>query len=246
MKTLKQLHDEQDNLPKIHAQVEQELKKIPGVIAVGIGFKQTKGQKTDTISFIVYVQEKKDTKDLLPEHIIPSEIQGVKTDVVKIASSSTATTTLPDDSKHRPVKGGMQIGNGIKDSAGLYHFGTLGCFALQGTTVVGLSNQHVMFAAGGHGPAGPGRASPGPGRASGATPTSSRRTSRSPGSSSWERSWGCGSRSTAARIGPSSGVSGSPPSPCAISRSRRGKGTLRSALTGAASGSLTTSRPCGG
>ena len=156
MKTLEQLHDEQDKLPKIHAQVEQELKKIPGVIAVGIGFKQTQGEKTDTISFIVYVQEKKDLNDLTPEQIIPKEIQGVKTDVVKVSSASTATTNLPDKSKHRPIKGGIQIGNGIKDSTGLYHFGTLGCFATLNSdnSVVGLSNQHVMFAAGGHGESG--------------------------------------------------------------------------------------------
>jgi hypothetical protein len=156
MKTLKQLHEEQDNLPKVHAEIERELKKIPGVIAVDIGFKETEGNITDTISFIVYVQEKKNESDLPAEQIIPKKIYGVQTDVVKMANSSTGTATLPDDSKHRPIKGGMQIGNGIKDDRGFHHFGTLGCFAtsIADGSILGLSNQHVMFAAGAHGESG--------------------------------------------------------------------------------------------
>ena len=153
MKTLKQLHEEQDNLPKVHAEVERELKKIPGVIAVDIGFKQTGGRLTDTLSFIVYVAEKKNEKDLHPEHIIPREMHGVRTDVVKIAKSGRATATLPDNTKYRPIKGGIQIGNGVKDSSGFTHFGTIGCFATRDSdsSIVGLSNLHVMFAAGAHG-----------------------------------------------------------------------------------------------
>jgi len=156
MKTLKQLHEEQEKLPKVHAEVERELKKIPGVIAVDIGFKEKDGKLTDIISFIVYVQEKKNEGELPADQIIPKEMYGVKTDVVKIASSTTGTTSLPDNTKYRPIKGGIQIGNGIKDSAGLYHFGTLGCFARLNSNgnIVGLSNQHVMFAAGAHGETG--------------------------------------------------------------------------------------------
>ncbi|MCP4632621.1 MAG: hypothetical protein GY855_06805 [candidate division Zixibacteria bacterium] len=153
MKPLKKLHEEQKKLPKVHAEVERELKKIPGVIAVDIGFKETTDKITDTISFIVYVEEKVKESDLSPEHVIPKEIHGVQTDVKKIASASFSSTTLPDTEKHRPIMGGIQIGNGIKSSTGSYSRGTLGCLAKLNSdnSVVALGNHHVMFGNGAHG-----------------------------------------------------------------------------------------------
>ncbi len=158
MKSLKQLHEEQNKLPKVFSEVETELKKIPGVIAVDIGFKQTGDEITDTISYIVYVEEKKKEIDLSAEHVIPKEIYGVKTDVVKITKGSSDNGTLPDKKKYRPLKGGIQISNGIRESDGHYSVGTMGCFArlTSNNHIVGLSNSHVMCAHGGHGPTGSG------------------------------------------------------------------------------------------
>ena len=51
--------------------MKEMLKKIPGVIDVGLGFKETNGEFTKEISYVVYVEEKIDQDKLPPEHVIP-------------------------------------------------------------------------------------------------------------------------------------------------------------------------------
>lgn len=130
----------QDHLLRLLPGVEAELLKIPGVVGVGIGFKETEGKLTDDIVFRVYVREKKNEDLLPPSEIIPKIVQGVRTDVLVIEQ----TENLVDDSRYRPVRGGIQIGNG---TGGV---GTLGCLAKRNTDGVNviLSNHHVMLAGG--------------------------------------------------------------------------------------------------
>jgi len=54
--------------------------RLPGVTAVDIGFKYVGGTKTDMIAIRVYVRRK---QDVPPEQAIPTEIQGVPTDVIE-------------------------------------------------------------------------------------------------------------------------------------------------------------------
>lgn len=153
MKSLQQIHDEQDKLPKVHAEVEAELKKLPGVIAVDIGFKRTGDKRTETLAFIVYVKEKKKESEIPDEEIIPKEMHGVPTDVVKIQEAGVDNGDLPDRTKYRPLKGGIQISNGIRIANNRYSVGTLGCLGhrISDGELVALSNYHVMYANGGHG-----------------------------------------------------------------------------------------------
>jgi hypothetical protein len=130
----------QDRLVQLLPVVEAELLQIPGVVGVGIGFKEIGGELTNEVSFRVYVREKKPENLVPPSERIPDTIHGVKTDVLVIQE----TETLVDDSRYRPVKGGIQIGNGSG------RVGTLGCLAKRnaGGAWVILSNHHVMLAGG--------------------------------------------------------------------------------------------------
>lgn len=130
----------QERLQQLRPQAEEILLKFPGVIGVGIGLKETNNELTNEGAFRVYVDRKKAPAELPPDQVIPDEVLGVKTDVIEMDS----TEPIADESEYRPLKGGIQIGNGTGS------LGTLGCLARRtsdGVTVA-LSNHHVMFAQG--------------------------------------------------------------------------------------------------
>ena len=118
--------------------VEGRLLEIPGVKTVAVGLKVTNGKMTDDIVLRIGVEEKRPISELSPEEMIPSEIDGIETDVFVW----TPTKAMSDTSRYRPIRGGIQIGNGTGS------VGTLGCLATQnsGGATVALSNHHVMFA----------------------------------------------------------------------------------------------------
>jgi hypothetical protein len=147
-------------LQQIRAEVERELKQIPGVVGVGVGFKMTAGETVEEIVFQVFVEEKKSPDEVPPSELIPSQIRGVPTDVMTIPRGSTTADPTPGDlqKKRRPLAGGIQIKNNksITSTSGTTttiktSVGTLGCFArLNGdnTGTYILSNEHVMLALG--------------------------------------------------------------------------------------------------
>ncbi|MDQ3019716.1 MAG: hypothetical protein M3R36_03980 [Bacteroidota bacterium] len=130
----------QNSLLELQQQVKEELMKLPNVVNVGIGLKETAGKLTDDIVFQIFVKEKVEEGTLQSEQVIPKEIKGFKTDVIILPKAKKRT----DGSEHRPIKGGIQIGNGKG------HVGTLGCFArlVADDTLVLLSNHHVLFSDG--------------------------------------------------------------------------------------------------
>jgi len=135
----------QPDLPDLE-EVRSQLSQIPGVVSVGIGFKEVGGKTTDEISFRVYVLEKKKETDLLPEHIIPTEINGAKTDVTVVP----VRKRLADEKRYRPIKGGTKVRNGNCKTACFGALGTFGCLAVRDVdnSVVLLSNMHVLNAFG--------------------------------------------------------------------------------------------------
>lgn len=137
MKTKAERLKIQNDLLKLQEEVKKELQQFPNVVNVAVGLKEKAGKLTDEIVFQVFVQEKVGENTLQPEQVIPKEIRGYKTDVIKISKARKRT----DTSEHRPIKGGIQIGNGKG------HVGTLGCFArlVADDTLVLLSNHHVLF-----------------------------------------------------------------------------------------------------
>lgn len=126
---------------RLHPGVEAELKRIPGVVSVGVGLKETAGDLTAELVWRVYVQHKKSPAEVPAGEMIPAEIRGFKTDVLVMGE----THPVADEDKYRPLRGGIQIGNGTGA------VGTLGCLAQRqdGTGAwVALSNHHVMLAGG--------------------------------------------------------------------------------------------------
>ena len=138
MPTKEEMREIQEKFLRIHKEVEEELMKIPGVAGVGIGFKEVEGIRTKEVCFRVYVYKKKNLHDISPQEVIPKTIRGYRTDVIELEN----TSTIVDDSRYRPVKGGIQIGNGSGS------LGTLGCLATLNSDGkwVALSNHHVMMA----------------------------------------------------------------------------------------------------
>jgi hypothetical protein len=122
---------------KVRKQAEEELMKIPGVIAVGVGLKEVKGEHKLVPCFKVTVKTKKSKKDIPASQLIPKEISGFKTDV----NEEMISYSIANSSKYRPLIGGSQI-----EPSGASRYGTLGCFAKRNADdkIVALSNWHVM------------------------------------------------------------------------------------------------------
>ena len=132
-----ELVDLNKDFDKVIKKAEEELMKLPGVVAVGVGLKEVKGEVLPELCFKVTVRKKKERTELKAEERIPDNIYGFKTDVTEILTGEA----LVDTSKYRPLIGGTAIESSKQSGQG-----TLGCFAkrdVDGKIVV-LSNWHVM------------------------------------------------------------------------------------------------------
>jgi hypothetical protein len=112
----------------------KRLMQYPNVHSVGIGYKTTKGVKTNEVAIIVTVEKKMHPASLGSKYMIPSALGDVKTDVVEAPMNSVFEYT----EKERPAPGGVSIGH--KDITA----GTLGCLVWQDTGRFILSNNHVL------------------------------------------------------------------------------------------------------
>jgi hypothetical protein len=144
MKSRDQWAREQAELMAVYDEVKQELLRIPGVVDVGVGIKETGGGLTEQVSFRVFVEEKLPESQLPAEQVIPKTIRGFPTDVI-VQREERPLIGFNDenDEKNYSVKvGGIYVGNDK-----LTGMGTLGCFCRRtsdGATVF-LSNHHVLF-----------------------------------------------------------------------------------------------------
>ena len=132
-----ELVDINKEFDKVRKKAEEELMKLPGVVAVGVGLKDIKGELQRELCFKVTVQKKKEKSKLKAEERIPETIYGFKTDVNEIPFGEA----LLDSSKYRPLIGGTSI-----ESSEQSGNGTLGCFATRNSDnkIVLLSNWHVV------------------------------------------------------------------------------------------------------
>jgi hypothetical protein len=131
------LIERKEQFQAVYPQVREELMRIPGVVKIGIGIKETNGVLTDETVFRVYVVEKKPLEALPAGEQIPKEIRGFKTDVVVVSPAAEDD----DEDKYRPVTAGIQIN---RQGGGL---GTLGFLAhlVSDNSVVLVSNRHVLY-----------------------------------------------------------------------------------------------------
>jgi hypothetical protein len=90
------------------------LHAIPGVHAVGVGFKVVGGKKTDELAITVFVDKKRKPEELTEDELVPTEIEGVKTDVVQMertrslnADPNSVTVTTSPLPPNQGTSGGI-------------------------------------------------------------------------------------------------------------------------------------------
>ena len=65
----------------VKARHSKRLLAIPGVIGVGVGFRQRNGHFTDEVAIVVMVEHKVESEDVPYTELIPSQLEGVPVDV---------------------------------------------------------------------------------------------------------------------------------------------------------------------
>ncbi len=128
---------------------ERTLRALPNVFHVSVGLKETARRLvTERLCIRVYVRHKQSFAELAPDQRIPAQINGVPTDVNVVPSLEFQA----DNTRHRPIKGGIQIGNGRvavdpPGTAPRVIAGTLGCMAIDRTDddEMILSCHHVLL-----------------------------------------------------------------------------------------------------
>jgi hypothetical protein len=105
------------------------------VVAAGVGFKVTAGQKTDSLSIMCSVVKKLPSSQLSSADLVPSTMDGIPTDVIE---TGVIRALQSPTEKHRPAPGGVSIGH--RDITA----GTFGCLVKKNGQTVILSNNHVL------------------------------------------------------------------------------------------------------
>ncbi len=105
------------------------------VVAVGIGYKIVKGERTEDLCVVCSVESKRPKAELAADDLIPESIQGVATDVLETG----VINALQDPTgRFRPAPGGVSVGHRFITA------GTLGCWVKKNDEFHILSNNHVL------------------------------------------------------------------------------------------------------
>jgi len=105
------------------------------VVAAGVGYKITGGQKTSTLSIVCSVSKKVAASQLSSTDLVPATLDGMPTDVIE---TGVIRALQSPTEKYRPAPGGVSIGH--RDITA----GTLGCLVKKDGRSVILSNNHVL------------------------------------------------------------------------------------------------------
>ena len=127
--------NELTTLKEILKRNREQLLKRSNVVATGVGYKITGGQKTTTLSIVCSVTRKVAASQLSSQDMVPEMLEGTPTDVVQ---TGTIRALQPTTDKHRPAPGGVSIGH--RDITA----GTLGCLVQKDGQKFILSNNHVL------------------------------------------------------------------------------------------------------
>lgn len=116
---------------------------LQGVHSVAIGAKVVAGERTAEPAIVIFVERKKPLSELGPHEIIPTEIEGIKTDVVEKEKPRLFAGALPDEEQYSVLESGFQVQGGTTVTAK----GTLGCIGRTDEPdpkIVGITCQHVF------------------------------------------------------------------------------------------------------
>ena len=128
---------EQDEIKKARTEHEETLLAKENVVGVGMGYKTIGRTKSNDLCLVVMVQQKITRAGLKPESLVPSEVDGVPTDVIQVGELRAQQARTD---RFRPAPGGVSIGH-YQISAG-----TLGVIVRDrnsGDRLI-LSNNHVL------------------------------------------------------------------------------------------------------
>lgn len=124
-----------DTVRAVMAASRARLQPRAHVVATGVGYKTTRGARTDTLSIICSVTEKIPLSRLEPRERVPAAIDGIPTDVV---ATGVIRALQSRTARHRPAPGGVSVGHRAITA------GTLGCLVRKGGQLFILSNNHVL------------------------------------------------------------------------------------------------------
>jgi hypothetical protein len=127
--------DELNNIRGILKSNRENLLKRANVVATGVGYKETGGERTSTLSIVCSVKKKVDAGQLSSQDLVPAAVAGIPTDVVQ--TGVIRALQVPTD-RFRPAPGGVSVGH-VAITAG-----TLGCWVTKNGQKVILSNNHVL------------------------------------------------------------------------------------------------------
>lgn len=132
---------------KILDSIKDEWLDRPGVVAVDMGFRWTKGEMTTELSIRVHVVDKKPSSQLSKEELFPEEVGGITVDVIEVtyvpqALSKSKLESAVDgrDKRYEVIPVGVSIGSRYSTA------GTLGAKVIDiktGGEMI-LSNWHVL------------------------------------------------------------------------------------------------------
>lgn len=127
--------DELNNIRGILKSNRENLLKRANVVATGVGYKESGGERTSTLSIVCSVKKKVDAGQLSGQDLVPTAVTGIPTDVVQ--TGVIRALQAPTD-RFRPAPGGVSVGH-VAITAG-----TLGCWVTKNGQKVILSNNHVL------------------------------------------------------------------------------------------------------
>ena len=113
----------------------EELLGRANVVATGVGYKITKGERTPALSVVCSVENKVKVSELSASDRVPQTVNGIPTDVIQ-TGKFRAFTVRTD--RMRPAPGGVSIGHREITA------GTLGCLVKKNGIIHILSNNHVL------------------------------------------------------------------------------------------------------
>lgn len=116
---------------------KEKILSKPNVVGVGLGYKETRGKKTEELCVVALVRRKIPEAGLEPADLVPREVDGVPTDVMDVGELRAQVARTD---RFRPAPGGVSIGH-YKITAGT--FGTVVRDRSTGERLI-LSNNHVL------------------------------------------------------------------------------------------------------
>ena len=127
--------DQFEAMRAVLTQHQESLLDKANVVATGIGYKETGGQRTTELCVVCSVTRKQPAASLSSRDLLPAAVQGIPTDVIETGRIHALQSRTE---RFRPAPGGVSIGH--RDITA----GTLGCIVRRNGERLILSNNHVL------------------------------------------------------------------------------------------------------